>query len=148
MNIGSQISKLRSENHLTQEAFGELFFVTRQTVSNWENEKSYPDLQMLIDISNRFGISLDELIKDTPKMVTAIDNERKIASLKKKNSTIDAFLGAGIGLFASTLISPDSTRKTIVIVVAFLFFAVSLYQKSKNDKKIFEFMDQVRRMGI
>lgn len=41
---------------------GKIFHVTRQTVSNWENEKSYPDLQILIDISNRFDVSLDVLI--------------------------------------------------------------------------------------
>ena len=46
-----------------------IFHVTRQTVSNWENEKSYPDLQILIDISNRFDISLDVLIKEDVKMV-------------------------------------------------------------------------------
>ena len=59
MNIGTQILKIRKEKGLTQEEFGKIFHVTRQTVSNWENEKSYPDLQILIDISNRFDISLD-----------------------------------------------------------------------------------------
>ena len=54
MNIGSQILKIRKEKGLTQEEFGKIFHVTRQTVSNWENEKSYPDLQILIDISNHF----------------------------------------------------------------------------------------------
>lgn len=62
MNIGTQILKIRKEKGLTQEEFGKIFHVTRQTVSNWENEKSYPDLQILIDISNRFDISLDVLI--------------------------------------------------------------------------------------
>ena len=49
MNIGTQILKIRKEKGLTQEEFGKIFHVTRQTVSNWENEKSYPDLQILID---------------------------------------------------------------------------------------------------
>ena len=63
MNIGNQILKIRKEKGMTQEAFGKIFHVTRQTVSNWENEKSYPDLQILIEISNHFHISLDVLIK-------------------------------------------------------------------------------------
>ena len=50
VNIGKQILSIRKEKQLTQEEFGRLFHVTRQTVSNWENEKSYPDLQMLVDI--------------------------------------------------------------------------------------------------
>ena len=58
MDIANQILNIRKEQKLTQEEFGRLFYVTRQTVSNWENGKSYPDLQILVDISNRFEISL------------------------------------------------------------------------------------------
>ncbi|MBT9617575.1 helix-turn-helix transcriptional regulator [Mediterraneibacter faecis] len=43
------------DNQLTQEEFGKLFHVTRQTVSNWENGKSYPDLQILVSMSNQFS---------------------------------------------------------------------------------------------
>ena len=53
MQLGQMIAKIRKEQGLTQEAFAEKFHVTRQTVSNWENEKSYPDLQVLVDMSNR-----------------------------------------------------------------------------------------------
>ena len=41
MNIGTQILKIRKEKALTQEEFGKIFHVTRQTVSNWENEKRF-----------------------------------------------------------------------------------------------------------
>ena len=58
--------------------------MTRQTVSNWENDKSYPDLQMLIDISNQFEISLDTLIKEDPKMVKTLDKERVLGKIKKE----------------------------------------------------------------
>ena len=44
MNIGNQILNIRKENQLTQEEFGKLFHVTRQTISNWENGKSYPNI--------------------------------------------------------------------------------------------------------
>ena len=52
MQLGQTIQKIRKENHLTQEEFAEIFHVTRQTVSNWENEKSYPDLLTLVAISD------------------------------------------------------------------------------------------------
>lgn len=48
MNIGKKIIEIRKERNMTQEDFANIFHVTRQTVSNWENEKSYPDLQTLI----------------------------------------------------------------------------------------------------
>lgn len=63
MQLGQMIVKLRKEQGLTQEAFAKKFDVTRQTVSNWENEKSYPDLYTLIKISDEFNISLDVLLK-------------------------------------------------------------------------------------
>ena len=91
MNIGNQILNIRKEKQLTQEEFGRLFHVTRQTVSNWENEKSYPDLQMLIDISNQFEISLDTLIKEDSKMVKTIDKERVLGKIKKKNQSLNFF---------------------------------------------------------
>lgn len=50
MNIGKKIIEIRKERNMTQEDFANIFHVTRQTVSNWENEKSYPDLQTLIRI--------------------------------------------------------------------------------------------------
>lgn len=95
MNIGNQISAIRKEHQLTQEKFGELFHVIRQTVSNWENEKSYPDLNILIAISNRFGISLDQLLKEDGKMVQAIDRERIIGKIKREKSLVDFLTGAG-----------------------------------------------------
>ena len=77
MNVGKRILSIRREQNLTQEQFGELFHVTRQTVSNWEKEKSYPDLQTLIHISDRFGLSLDTLIRDDPTMVKTMDQNHK-----------------------------------------------------------------------
>lgn len=81
MNIGNQILTIRKEQQLTQEKFGELFHITRQTVSNWENGKSYPDLQVLVDISDRFEISLDTLLKEDSKMVKSMDRERVLGAI-------------------------------------------------------------------
>ena len=82
MNIGNQILNIRKENQLTQEEFGKLFHVTRQTVSNWENGKSYPELQILVSISNQFNVSLDSLLKEDSKMVKTIDKERVLGKIK------------------------------------------------------------------
>ena len=89
MNIGNQILNIRKENQLTQEEFGKLFHVTRQTISNWENGKSYPDLQVLVDISNQFGVSLDTLLKEDSKMVQSMDKERAMGIIKHEKSKSD-----------------------------------------------------------
>ncbi|OUP80736.1 XRE family transcriptional regulator, partial [Lachnoclostridium sp. An169] len=64
MSIGKTILNVRKEKGMSQEEFGELFHVTRQTVSNWENEKNYPDLNTLVTMSDMFEISLDKLLKE------------------------------------------------------------------------------------
>lgn len=52
MTIAEMIKKTRQDNNMTQEEYANKFGVTRQTVSSWENEKSMPDLQLLITICN------------------------------------------------------------------------------------------------
>ena len=69
MSIGKTILNVRKEKGMSQEEFGELFHVTRQTVSNWENEKNYPDLNTLVTMSDMFEISLDKLLKEDKQMV-------------------------------------------------------------------------------
>lgn len=141
VNIGKQILSIRKERQLTQEEFGRLFHVTRQTVSNWENEKSYPDLQVLVDMSDQFGISLDVLLKEDSKMVKTIDKERMLSKIKHAKSVIDIFSGAGTGIIVSCLISPDSIRKTIAVFVGLLLVGISWYKKSEYDKDIIRYME-------
>lgn len=77
MKLGKNILDIRKKNNLSQEQFAKQFHVTRQTVSNWENEKSYPDLQTLIEISDKYDISIDKMMKEDPQMIKKIDHERK-----------------------------------------------------------------------
>ena len=63
MELSGQIKKYRGEKGWNQEALAEKAYVSRQTVSNWENGKSYPDVHSLLILSGLFGVSLDELVK-------------------------------------------------------------------------------------
>ena len=142
MNIGNQILTIRKEKQLTQEEFGRLFHVTRQTVSNWENGKSYPDLQILVSMSNQFDISLDTLLKEDSKMVQSIDKERVMGIIKHEKSVVDFFTGAGTGIIVSCLFSPDSSLRTAVIIVGIIMVCIGWYKKSKSDKKVFQYMKE------
>ena len=142
MNIGKQILNIRKENQLTQEAFGRLYHVTRQTVSNWENGKSYPELQILVSISDQFDISLDTLLKEDSKMVQSIDKERVMGIIKHEKSVIDFFTGAGTGILASCLFSPDSSIRTTVIIIGIIMIGIGWYKKSRNDKKVFQYLKE------
>ena len=142
MQLGQMIVKMRKDYGLTQDDFAQKFNVTRQTVSNWENEKSYPDLQMLIDISNQFEISLDTLIKEDSKMVKTIDKERVLGKIKKEKSIIDFFTGAGTGIIVSCLLSPDSIRRTVVIIIGLVMIGIGWYKKTRYDNKVFRYMEE------
>ena len=142
MNIGNQILTIRKEKQLTQEVFGRLFHVTRQTVSNWENGKSYPELQILVSISDQFDISLDTLLKEDSKMVQSIDKERVMGIIKHEKSVVDFFTGAGTGIIVSCLFSPDSSLRTAVIIVGIIMVCIGWYKKSKSGKKVFQYMKE------
>lgn len=58
MELGKHIKKFRQEKQLSQEELANRIYVTRQTVSNWENDKSYPDVNSLLLLSEIFQISL------------------------------------------------------------------------------------------
>lgn len=76
MEIGKQIKKYRTERKLSQDDLADAVYVTRQTVSNWENERNYPDIRSLLLLSNLFGISLDNLVKgDLEQMKDEIKTE-------------------------------------------------------------------------
>ena len=68
MDFGEQIKHIRQQENLTQEQFAEKLSVSRQAVSNWENNKNLPDIGMLILMSDVFQISLDQLIKGDSQM--------------------------------------------------------------------------------
>lgn len=148
MNLGSQILNIRKEKQLTQEEFGQLFHVTRQTVSNWENGKSYPDLQILVSMSNQFDISLDTLLKEDSQMVKSIDKERAIGTMKHEKSIIEWFTGAGTGLIISCLFSPISWRRTAVIIVGLIMIVIGWYKRAEYDKEILQCMNECEKTDV
>ena len=77
MSLGNKIREIRKNNDLTQEQFAQKFHVTRQTVSNWENDKNYPDLSSLKEISEEYAISFDELFKGDEKYIKAVDDTKR-----------------------------------------------------------------------
>ena len=90
VDIGQKIYEIRKSEGLSQTEFAEKFHVTRQTVSNWEHGKNYPDMEILIKISDEYGITFDELIKSDKELIRSIDRNRRVAS---KSMLIFAVLG-------------------------------------------------------
>ena len=83
MEIGNQIKKFRGKLNWSQENLAEKAYVSRQTVSNWENGKSYPDIHSLLILGKLFNISLDELVKGD---VESMKKEIEKNDVKKFNA--------------------------------------------------------------
>jgi transcriptional regulator with XRE-family HTH domain len=82
LELNTQIKKYRAKMNLSQEELAEKVFVTRQTISNWENSKNYPDIHSLLLLSSLFNISLDQLIKGD---IDIMKEEIKESELHKFN---------------------------------------------------------------
>ena len=76
--LGQRIARLRKEKELTQNDIAEKLNVTYQAVSKWENDQASPDVDILIELSNIFDISLDELLgKEKPASTILQDKPSK-----------------------------------------------------------------------
>lgn len=83
MRLGEVLKEKRVELNLTQEEVGEKLFVTRQTISNWENGKTLPDIDSLIDIATFYDLSLDKLLLKGSDIVEDIKKKEKLTRLYK-----------------------------------------------------------------
>jgi len=84
MNIAEQIKSQRLKKNLTQQQLGDILNVSRSTISSWEVDRNYPDLETIIAISDLFEISLDELLRGDKKMLEKITDDTKIRKLQTK----------------------------------------------------------------
>ncbi len=83
LEIGKTIKQHRAELGWSQEVLAEKAYVSRQTVSNWETEKSYPDVHSLLILSDLFGVSLDELIKGDVAVMKEQVKSKDVRTFKK-----------------------------------------------------------------
>ncbi len=148
MNLGSQIKKYRSELSMSQDELAEKLFVSRQSVSNWENDKTYPDIKSLLLLSEVFQVSLDQLVKGDLEIMKKEISTQELANFEKDTKIMTVF-------YALMLITPIPLAHFwgwwglavyLVICVAGLYFAVRVEKhKKKHDiqtyKEISDFME-------
>jgi transcriptional regulator with XRE-family HTH domain len=79
MEFGEKVKAVRTKAGLTQEQFAQRLGVTRQAVSNWENGRNLPDIEVVIAMSRTFGVSLDELILGGEDMAQENDTREDMA---------------------------------------------------------------------
>ena len=92
MEIGNQIQKYRAELGYSQDELAERIYVTRQTVSNWENHHTYPDLHSLLLLGEAFGISLDQLVKGDLEEMKQEINREDVEKMHKSGVVLSVYM--------------------------------------------------------
>ena len=142
--IADIVKAQRKKHGQTQQEVTEVFHVTRQTVSNWENEKNYPDIPTLIAISDYYGISLDYLMKGDAKYMTKIKKEAKL--LQSLRIGVFSLICSGTMFLCSTisflLVFNGGKLENIfpvqlLITIASLWLCVIHFKNLKNEMNAF-----------
>lgn len=100
MELGARIKEHRTRCGISQEDLARRVYVARQTVSNWETDKTYPDVQSLLLLAETFGTSIDELVKgDLHAMKETIDRDAR--RLNRLGMAMVALIVVGAATFVA-----------------------------------------------
>lgn len=88
MDIGAKLKQARQKAELTQEQAAEAIDVSRQTISNWENNRFYPDIIHMIQMSDLYGVSLDALLKGDDDMIAYLKESTDTVKSRQKFSRL------------------------------------------------------------
>ncbi len=101
MELASQIRRLRNERNLSQDDLAQVTYVSRQTVSNWERDRTYPDVHSPLLLSELFDTTVDELIKgDVTRMEELLESKEPYKRMTRLVTGGTAFLLGGVALLA------------------------------------------------
>ena len=133
MDIGVKIKNARIKANLTQEQAAETLGVSRQTISNWENEKTYPDIVSVVKMSDLYDISLDRLLKEEKPVSDYLDYLEESTNVVKSNQKLIGAIILNIItvilLITLSMFLPDKIYYLIMVFcLAIVSSAVLLYQ--------------------
>ena len=134
MDLGKKIMTMRNEKNLSQEQLAEKLNVTRQTISNWENGKFYPDIDSLVNLSKFFSVSLDVLLSYDDKVLDYLKDSTDIVKSNKNILyavllnilLIIAFIIVGI------IFNESASIIIIIFTVSIISFSFLFYQIIKK----------------
>lgn len=134
MELGGQIKRHRTRLGLSQEELADRIFVTRQSVSNWENSRTYPDLQSLLRLSDLFGRSLDELIKGDIETMKEEINRLEIQKMNRWGGIL-ALLMLTLMLLPAPLLKLLDTAGFLLVMAPLFLVGMAVALKVEKIKK-------------
>lgn len=123
MDLGKRIIEMRKKNNLSQEQLAEKLEVSRQTISNWENGKFYPDIDALVRISRYFNISLDDLLNYDDKVLDYLKESTNV--VKSNRKLLYAIILNILLIILFVIIGITLNESVAVIVIIFITSVIS-----------------------
>ena len=143
MRIADKIKNARIQKGYTQEQVAENLLVSRQTVSNWENGKSLPDIISIIKMSELYELSLDEMMKGDKALLKKV--ERDVGAVKAEKKLIKfAWISIVIAIILMILGEIIEGNPFIdfmngalpwILLGLMLLFAILYLNKEEKDKE-------------
>lgn len=123
MGINQNLKKYRELNGLTQQDVSESLNISRQSVSKWENDKSYPDLDNLLLLSQLYNVTVDDLLGDTSPKVNIKQRKKNESSILLLISIINFFIIPIGGIIAIIVLKKNNTNKKYHTLIKILCIA-------------------------
>lgn len=117
MEVGQRLKARRNELNFTQDHVAEELGITRQTMSNWENGRSYPDIERIIRLSEIYQLSLDELLKGDREMVKHLQENTVVNHFLK---IFIAMLFVNVLLMVVLLVNQTMNEVFLLIIFALI----------------------------
>lgn len=130
MELGEQLKAYRQKVQLSQEELANRVYVSRQTISNWENNKTYPDVNSLVLLSEVFQVSLDQLIKGDIDAMKEVIRKEEIDKMKRYGAIYTALLIA----VAVSAVPFFMWLGTWALIPWGILFAAAMYYALKVEK--------------
>lgn len=131
MELGKQLKEYRITHGYSQEKLADKIYVSRQTISNWENDKSYPDIHNLSLLSILFDVSIDDLVKgDVAEMKQRIKNKK----LNKEMNCYSWIMIISIVAAALSVGIPIAVNSKWAILIPIILYLPGLISSFKIER--------------
>jgi Predicted transcriptional regulators len=121
--LGEKILKMRKEHNLSQEQLAEKLNVSRQTISNWENGKFYPDIDGLVNLSKCFNVSLDNLLSNDDKVLDYLKESTDI--VKSNRNVLNAIILNIVLIVVFVIMGIVFEQSAFIVIIIFTISIIS-----------------------
>lgn len=134
MSFGDKLKSERKKRNWSQDYLAEKIYVSRQSVSKWETNKNYPSIEVIINLSDLFEITIDELLRSDEGLKEKIIKDGKSTVNFSIKTQLLSILGILFGVIVASLIKNNEINwlnigEVMIIILVFFYVITLLFPK-------------------